>query len=491
MKMTDIINHIQNDIPDAVFFQDEKDISQFTTSNTDPAGDVPPEGIVRPKTINALRDILCAANKHHANITVSSSSGNHRKGGFAAQKDHIHIDLSQWKNIPYINKRNRVCMIDPGVTYEQLLSALKPHGMTVSMPLCPRLGKSVLASVTDREPSTWPNKQWDISDPMASSEFIFGNGEIFRTGAAGGPGSLEKQRAAGGAQKCPLGPSQTDFHRVVQGAQGTMGIITWITLRTEHLPLIQKPFLLGANDLNALARFVYDVQRPGLGEHSFIMDKTATATLFSGTGQGDFSTFFDALPEYLCLQNIAGFNILPEERVAYQTEDIRKIAGKYQLELTEKIGEIHAADMLKTATTPCGEADFRTRVKGDCLSVFFLTTLDRIKELVAIYRTLAEKHGFQRKDTGVYIQPIVQNHACHVEFQTLGDPENSEQKDHIILLEREAVTALSDNRAFFSRPYGASQEIAFNRNPGNMALIKKVKEIFDPNRILNNGKWGL
>lgn len=491
MTITDTIKHIQKDIPDVVFFQDEKEISQFVTRNADSEGHVPPQGILRPKSIEELREIICSANQHHANITVSSSTGPHQKGGFSAQKEHIHIDLSQWKTIPWINRRNRVCMIDPGVTYKQLLSALKPHGMTVSMPLCPRLGKSVLASVTDREPSTWPNKQWDISDPMASSEFIFGNGDIFRTGAAGGPGSLEKQRAAGGAQKCPLGPSQSDFHRVVQGAQGTLGIVTWITLRTELLPSIEKTFLLGADDLNHLVPFVYDVQRPGLGEHSFIMDKTAAAALFAGTGKGDFPTIFNSLPEYICLQNIAGFTLLPEERVAYQTEDINRIAGQFNLELAEEIGKINAVDMLETATTPCGEADFRTRVKGDCLSVFFLTTLDRVKALVAIYRSLSEKLGFERKHTGVYIQPIVQNHACHVEFLTLWDPDNTEQKDRIITLEKETVTALSDNNAFFSRPYGASQKIAFTRNPGNTELIKKVKEIFDPNRILNNGKWGI
>ena len=55
------------------------------------------------------------------------------------------------------------------MTYSQLLEALRPHGMTVSLPLAPRDTKSVIGAVIDREPSTWPNRQWDISDPVAST----------------------------------------------------------------------------------------------------------------------------------------------------------------------------------------------------------------------------------------------------------------------------------------------------------------------------------
>ena len=108
----------------------------------------------------------------------------HRKGGITNQNEHILIDLSHWKKIDLVDRRNRVCRVEPGVTFSQLLSALAEHGMTIPMPLSPRDGKSVLAAVMDREPCSWPNKQWDSSDPVASTEFFFGSGERFRTGAA-------------------------------------------------------------------------------------------------------------------------------------------------------------------------------------------------------------------------------------------------------------------------------------------------------------------
>jgi FAD/FMN-containing dehydrogenase len=58
-------------------------------------------------------------------------------------------------------------------------------------------------------------------------------------------------------------------------------------------------------------------------------------------------------------------------------------------------------------------------------------------------------------------------------------------------LEKEAVMKLTGAGAFFSRPYGSAGEVVFKQNPQNYEVLKKVKGIFDPNRVLNNGKWGL
>ena len=73
-------------------------------------------------------------------------------------EEHTMIDFSRWKEIPWVNRRNRVVMIEPGVTYGELLAALEPEGMTIPMPLAPRNGKSVIASLMDREPHIWSNK---------------------------------------------------------------------------------------------------------------------------------------------------------------------------------------------------------------------------------------------------------------------------------------------------------------------------------------------
>jgi FAD/FMN-containing dehydrogenase len=450
-----------------------------------------PSAVLRPADGDELQQLMRLANELRSNLTVASSAGRHCKGGLEAGKDHMRVDLSSWKGIPWINRRNRVCLIEPGVTYGELLPRLEAEGMTAPMPLAPRQGKSVLAAVLDREPSTWPNRQWDSGDPLASTEFIFGSGERFRTGAAGGPGTLEAQRAAGGAHKSSAGPSQTDFHRVVQGSQGTMGVVTWIALRAELRPRVESPFLLGAPSLSDLIPFVYEVQRPWLGEHSFILDRTAAALLRSARVGDSFTEIRDSLPASLCLQDVAGFERLPEERIEYQTRDIEAIARKNGLDPVPALGRVSASELLATASTPGAEVDWRHHRSGHCLSIFFLSTLDRAPGLVGLFAALAGGEGLGRERIGSYVQPVVQNHACHVELLAPFDPEQSAEVDRMRRLERDAVAKLTAAGAFFSRPYGSAAPAAFQRNRASYEVLKKVKGIFDPNRILNDGKWDL
>jgi len=461
-------------------------VASFQTSNPLLPVCSTPVLAARPSNAPEVQALVKRSRELGLHLVPVSSSAPHEKGGINCAADYAVVDLSGWKKIHSIDRRNRVCMVDPGVTYGELLDALAPHGLTVSLPLAPRRGKSVLAAALDREPTTWPNKQWDAGDPIGCLEFVFGTGDLFRTGAAGGPGSIEAQRAGGGAQKAPLGPSQTDFHRVLQGAQGAMGIVTWGTLRVELRPSVQRPFLLAADDLPSLTPFVYQTQRSGLGEHSFILNRTAAAMLMSSGEPGAFEKIRRSLPAFICLQNIAGFERRAEARLDYQQKDIMEIAARAGVELAESIGEVAAADLLATATRPCGEADWRSALAGHCLRIFFLSALDRAPQYVKIMEGLAARRGLAGDRLGLYLQPVVQNHGCHFEFMAPFDPNDPGQVSRM-----RAVAELSRAGAFFSRPYGAADPAAFAHNPMNHAILKKIKNIFDPGRTLNPGKFGL
>jgi hypothetical protein len=270
-----------------------------------------------------------------------------------------------------------------------------------------------------------------------------------------------------------------------------MGVVTWIALRAELRPRIERPFLLGAHSLSELVPFFYQVQRPWLGEHSFILDRTAAALLLNAGGGDSFAELRDSLPAYVCLQNVAGFERLPEERVEYQTRDIEQIARTNGLDPVPALGRVSARKLLETAVTPGAEIDWRHHHSGHCLSIFFLTTLDRAPGLVGLFADLARREGLGEERIGCYVQPVVQNHACHVELLAPFDPEQPAEVDCMRELERDSAAKLAAAGAFFSRPYGSAALTAFQRNRASYEVLKQVKGIFDPNRILNDGKWGL
>jgi FAD/FMN-containing dehydrogenase len=489
-----MISQLQQLLPSGMVSTETKQLAASATSSPVlPPGRLP-LCILRPARPDELQALICFANQAGLNLTVTSSTGTHRHGGISNPEENNLIDLSGWGKIDLIDRRNRVCRVEPGVTYGQLIPALAEHGMTMPMPLAPRSGKSVLASVMDREPTTWPNKQWDSSDPVGSTEFFFGSGERFRSGAAGGPGTIEQQRLSGGAQKFSSGPSQTDFHRVIQGAQGTLGILTWITLRTELKPTLQNNLLASSERLENLLPFVYAVQRGLLGEQTFILDRTAAAMLMANGDANAYTNLRSELPPYLCLQTVAGFERLPQEHLDYHMQAIRGFAQGFNLRLEEGIGPVSASDLLDRATQPCGEIDWRDTLRGSSLSVFFLSTLDRMPAFRKVFLNTALEFGIPEAEIGIYLQPTVQNHACQVEFIlpfVPFDPNAETERERIKQFERQAVMRLMEAGAFFSRPYGSAAELVWAQNPANYQLVKTVKRIFDPRRVLQRGKWGL
>ncbi len=450
-----------------------------------------PQCAIQPGSVAELQKIIRRARAEKFGLVPVSSGGPHIKGGTACPVDHAVVDLSAWNKIPWVNRRNRVCFVEPGVTYGQLNDYLKEHGMTLPTPLAPRSTKSVLAAAIDREPHIWPRMQWDMQDPVACTEFIFGTGELFRSGSAGGPGSLEDQRRSKGAQKMPMGPGQTDFQRVLIGSQGCMGIMTWISLRTELLPSIERPMLIGGDRLSQLIEYVYQAQRPWLGEHSFILNRLAAAMLMTRNNPSSLERVRLSLPEYICLQNIAGFERLPRERLEYQYEELKDMAGGIGLRLADAAGEIEARALLESARSPSGPRDWRHVARGHCLSLFFLSLLNNSEMFISLVQETAKACGIPQEQIGIYIQPVVQNHACHIEFLLPFNPDDDREVETMKRFEADATGRLIKAGAFFSRPYGRAAEMVFKNNPANTELIRVIKGLFDPENILNPGKFNL
>ena len=69
------------------------------------------------------------------------------------------------KKIIIVDRARRVAMVEPGVTFGELIPAAEKEGLRLNMPLLPRKSKSVVGSMLEREPVIMPKYQWDISDP--------------------------------------------------------------------------------------------------------------------------------------------------------------------------------------------------------------------------------------------------------------------------------------------------------------------------------------
>ncbi len=450
---------------------------------------IKPAYVVRPKKKEDIEGLVKMANETNTPLVPVSSGPPHFKGDTVPGiGGAVIVDLSGMKNIIRVDRKNRVAMCEPGVTFAELIPAVAGEGMRLNIPLMPRKTKSVIGSMLEREPVIMPKYHWDIADPLGCVEIIFGTGDMFRTGAAAGPGTLEEQWAAGGSQKEAAGPGQTSLYRVIGGAQGTMGIVTWATIRCELLPSIERPFMVGSSDIEKLFNFIHWIIRLRLVNECLVLNSANLAAMMAGKRPGDYRKIKDSLPSYILLYNVAGYEYLAEERVEYQINDVNDVARRASVESAGAIGKVSAAELLKAVNQPSAEPYWKLRARGGCQDVFFVTIYDRLPGLITAMYDLADEAGYPASDMGIYLQPIVQGTNCHVEFNLFYDPADPKDVERVKKLSEDAVKKLECKGAFFSRPYGETANLVINRDAATVDALGKVKAIFDPNNIMNPGK---
>jgi FAD/FMN-containing dehydrogenase len=355
------------------------------------------------------------------------------------------------------------------------------------MPLQPRATKSVVGSMLSREPVIMPHYHWDIADPIGSTEVVFGTGDMFRTGAAAGPGDIAEQRVAGGRQKEAAGPSAMSLHRLFQGAQGTMGIVTWASARCELIPDREQPYFIGSNDVAKLLEAAHWLVRLRLGNELLILNNADVAALMA-EDDAAHARLVAKLPPWILFFNLGAYKYLPDMRMQGQIQDTRELLQRLSLQTAENVGGIAAEEFLEAIRRPSSEPYWKLRRRGGSQDVFFLTTYAKIPGLVKAMTEAVEAAGYPAPKMGVYLQPIVQGSSCHCEFNLPYDPSDQGEARMVRGLATSTIQPLMNAGAFFSRPFGEGARQIMNRDAASMEALKKFKAIVDPAGILNPGK---
>ncbi|HEY86445.1 MAG TPA: FAD-binding oxidoreductase [Dehalococcoidia bacterium] len=444
--------------------------------------------VVKARNADEVQRIVEWANRTVTPLVPVSSGPPHFRGDTVpSEGGAVIVDLSEMKRIITIDGKNRMTIVEPGVTYSQLQPELAKEGLRLSMPLLPRRNKSVAASLIEREPTLIPKYRWLSADPLRCLEIVWGNGDKMMTGEAGNFASIEAAWKRYFALLNPRGPAQVDYYRLVQAAQGTMGIVTWTALRCEKLPKVQKLFLVPAKRLDELLDFAYRLLRFRFGDEFLFLNSFNLACIL-GEVADVIKALRDELPRWVLILSLSGRDILPEEKVEFLEKDIADIAQQFGLRLISSVPGASSGRVLEAILNPSKEPYWKLGYKGGCQDIFFLTTLNRTPEFVRTMYSVAEAQGYPASDIGIYIQPVHQGASCHCEFSLPYDRSGQVEVTKMQGLFTEASEQLLKEGAFFSRPYGFWADMAYNKDTQTTMVLKKVKDIFDPNHVMNAGK---
>ena len=413
-----------------------------------------PDAVVFPQNTQEVAEIVKTCAEHKVPV-IGFGTGTSLEGHVNAPAGGICVDLMEMNQILALHAEDLDCVVQPGVTREQLNTYLRDQGLF--FPIDPGANASLGGMAATRASGTNAVRYGTMKDNVVCLEVVTPQGEIIRTG------TRAKKSSAG-----------YDLTRLMVGSEGTLGLITEITLKLQGIPEAMSSARVSFDSLDAACQAVMMTIQYGIPVARIELLDTLSVKAVNA-----YSKL--SLPEApLLLLEFHG----SESSVAEQAELFGGIAEEFGGTGFEWTSSAEERNKLWQARHDAYWAGVALRPGAKGISTDVCVPISRLAECVSAAQARLDELGF--------IAPIV-GHVGDGNFHCLPlvDVDNPEE----LAKADEFIGWLNDLAISMGGTCTGEHGIGQGKRPylvkelgGAVDMMAAIKRAIDPDNIMNPGK---
>ena len=431
----------------AVREQHGRDESSFTVP--------PPAAVVFAHSSAEVSQVLSLCHAHAVPV-IPYGAGSSLEGHLLAVQGGISLDVSRMNQVLSLNADDLTVTVQPGVSRKQLNEEIKHSGLF--FPIDPGADASIGGMCATRASGTNAVRYGTMRENVLALEVVTASGQILRTGTR--------------ARKSSAG---YDLTRLMVGSEGTLGVITEVTLRVYPLPEAISAAVCSFPSIEAAVRTTIEIIQMGIPIARVEFVDGATVAMFNQHSK------LALREEPLLLMEFHG----SPAGVKEQAELVQEIAQGRGGQAFEWAASPEERTRLWTARHNAYFAAIQSRPGCRAISTDVCVPISRLADCLL-------ESAEEAKDSGLPYLLVGHVGDGNFHFGYLIDPDSAEERATAEALNVKLVERALGMGGTCSGEHGVGvHKIGFlQTEAGDAALdmMRAIKRTLDPKNILNPGK---